>query len=94
MSASMIVNTGTMRSPILRDTTMNIPKDAIQKHLAGLVMKTTGIDKGSPAMTGVLQATVPANRRDRPEITKVAKGEVGKTQTKKMGQVAFAGPKY
>ena len=94
MSASMIVNTGLMRSPILRDTTMNIPKDAIQKHLAGLVMKTTGIDKGSPAMMGVLQATVPANRRDRPEITKVAKGEVGKTQPRKQGMTPYSGKMY
>ncbi len=94
MSASMIVNTGMMREPIIHDTMANAPKDIKERHLAGLVSKTTGVPMGSPMMSGVLEHTVPASRRDVPEIHKVPKGEVGKTKTKRMGQVAFAGPKY
>ena len=94
MSASMIVNTGTMREPIIHDTMVNAPRDIKERHLAGLVSKTTGVPMGSPVMTGVLEHTVPASRRDVPEIHKVAKDEVGKTKTKRMGQVAYAGPKY
>lgn len=94
MSASMVVNTGMMREPILHDTTMNSPRDIKEKHLAGLVSKTTGVPMGSPIMAGVLEHTVPANRRDVPEIHKMPKGEVGKTQAKRMGQVPFSGRKY
>jgi hypothetical protein len=90
----MIVNTGMMREPIIHDTMANAPKDIKERHLAGLVSKTTGVPMGSPMMSGVLEHTVPASRRDVPEIHKVPKGEVGKTKTKRMGQVAFAGPKY
>jgi len=89
----MIVNTGLMREPILQDTMMNAPKDIKEKHLAGLVSKTTGVPMGSPVMAGVLEKTTPS-RRDVPEIHKVPKAEVGKTQPKRMGQVPFAGRKY
>ena len=94
MSASMIVNTGTMREPIIHDTMRNAPMDVKEKHLAGLVAKTTGVPMGSPTMAGVLESTVPASRRDVPEIHKVPKADVGKTQPKRMGQVPFAGKKY
>ena len=94
MSAAMIVNTGTMREPIIHDTMANAPKDVKEKHLAGLVSKTTGVPMGSPTMAGVLEHTVPASRRDIPEIRKVPKEDVGKTKTKRMGQVAYAGAKY
>lgn len=90
----MIVNTGTMREPIIHDTMANAPKDVKEKHLAGLVSKTTGVPMGSPTMAGVLEHTVPASRRDIPEIRKVPKEDVGKTKTKRMGQVAYAGAKY
>ena len=93
MSASMIVNTGLMREPILHDTMMNAPKDIKEKHLAGLVSKTTGVPLGTPVMAGVLEKTTPA-RRDVPEIHKMPKGEVGKTQPKRQGQIPFMGPKY
>ena len=94
MSASMIVNTGTMREPLIHDTMRNAPVDVKEKHLAGLVSKTTGVPMGSPVMSGVLEHTVPASRRDIPEIRKVPKEDVGKTKTKRMGQVAYAGAKY
>lgn len=90
----MIVNTGMMREPLIHDTMANAPKDVKEKHLAGLVSKTTGVPMGSPVMAGVLEHTVPASRRDIPEIRKVAKEDVGKTKTKRMGQVAYAGAKY
>lgn len=90
----MIVNTGRLREPILHDTTVNSPRDIKEKHLAGLVSKTTGVPMGSPVMSGVLEHTVPASRRDVPEIHKVPKADVGKTQTRTMGQVPYAGKKY
>lgn len=90
----MIVNTGMMREPIIHDTMVNAPRDIKEKHLAGLVSRTTGVAQGSPVMTGVLEKTVPASRRDVPEIHKVAKHDVGKTQSKRMGQVPYAGKKY
>ena len=90
----MVVNTGLMREPILHDTTQNAPKDVKEKHLAGLVSKTTGVPLGKPVMTGVLEHTVPASRRDVPEIHKVPKHDVGKTQPKRQGQVPFAGKMY
>lgn len=93
MSASMIVNTGTMRSPILHDTMQNAPKDIKEKHLAGLVSKTTGTPMGSPVMSGVLEKTAKGGR-DVPEIHRLPKAEVGKTKSKKMGQVPYAGAKY
>lgn len=93
MSASMVLNTGRMREPILHDTMMNAPKDIKEKHLAGLVSKTTGVPMGSPVMSGVLEKTI-TGRKEVPEIHKVAKADVGKTKTKRMGQVPFMGPKY
>lgn len=94
MSAAMVINTGMMREPIIHDTMRNAPVDVKEKHLAGLVAKTTGTQMGSPVMSGVLEHTVPAGRRDVPEIHKVMKHDVGKTQTKRMGQVPFAGRMY
>lgn len=90
----MIVNTGRLREPILRDTTQNTQKDIKEKHLAGLISSTTGMSMGSPSMTGVLQSTVPAGRRDVPEIHKVPKSQVGKTQTRTMGQVNYTGKMF
>ena len=94
MSASMVVNTGLMREPIIHDTMRNAPMDVKEKHLAGLVAKTTGVPQGTPIMTGVLDHTVPASRRDIPEIHKVPKHDVGKTHPKRQGQIPYAGAKY
>ena len=92
MSSAMIVNYA-MREPIVKNTMMNSPRDIKEKHLAGLVAKTTGLPMGSGLMMGVLENTT-GKRRDVPELHKVPKAEVGKTETKRMGQVAYAGPKY
>jgi hypothetical protein len=88
----MIVNYA-MREPIVMNTMVNSPRDIKEKHLAGLVAKTTGLPMGSGLMMGVLENTT-GKRRDVPELHKVPKGEVGKTESKRMGQVPFAGPKY
>jgi hypothetical protein len=88
----MIVNTP-VRESLVRDTKMNAPKDIHEKHLAGLIQKTTGVPAGSGLMMGVLENTT-GKRRDVPELHKVGKGEVGKTQTKRMGQSPYTGPKY
>lgn len=93
MSSAMVVNTGRMREPILHDTMVNAPKDIKEKHLAGLVSMTTGTSMGTPVMSGVLEKTV-TGRRDVPELHHVPKVEVGKTKSKKMGQVPYAGAKY
>ena len=53
---------------IIRDTTVNSPQAVRMKNLAGLVSKTTGIPQGKPVMEGVLTSTVPASRRDTPEL--------------------------
>ena len=90
----MVVNTGTIREPILRDTMANAPRDIKEKHLAGLVSQTTGVPTGTAVMTGVLESTVPSSRRDVPEIRKVPKDEVGKTKSKRMGLVPYAGKMY
>ena len=89
----MIVNTGLMREPILHDTMVNAPKDIKEKHLAGLVSRTSGVLMGSPVMSGVLEKTTPS-RKDVPEIHKMPKHDVGKTHPKKQGQVPYAGKMY
>lgn len=89
----MVVNTGRVREPIIHDTMKNAPKDIKEKHLGQLVSNTTGIPMGTPAMSGVLEHTVPASRRDIPEIHKVPKDEVGKTKTNISYGVPYAGPK-
>ena len=68
--------------------------DIKEKHLKGLIYKTTGVPIGSPMLDGVLDRTVPERRRDTPEIHKVPKHEVGKTQARSMGQVPYAGKMY
>ena len=93
MSAAMIVNTGLMREPLIHDTMRNAPVDVKEKHLAGLVAKTTGVPMGTPVMTGVLEKTV-TGRKDVPEIHHVPKADVGKTHPKRMGQVPYSGKKY
>lgn len=90
----MVVNTGMVREPIIHDTMANAPRDIKERHLGSLISKTTGIPTGTPVMSGVLEHTVPASRRDIPEIHKVPKDEVGKTKSKRMGQVPYAGKKY
>ena len=93
MSSSMIVNTGLMREPLIHDTMVNAPRDIKEKHLAGLVSKTSGIPLGTPVMAGVLEKTTPG-RKDVPEIHRVPKHDVGKTQPKRMSQVPYAGKMY
>lgn len=83
-----------LKSGIVHDTMVGAPKDVHMKGLSRLVSNTTGVPRGEVVMEGVLKSTVPANRQDTPEYHKVPAHEQGKTKTKRMGQVAYAGPKY
>lgn len=78
---------------IIHDTMAGSQKDVHMKSLDRLISQTTGSPKQKPVMAGVLIKTTPMEK-EVPEIHKVAKGEVGKTKTKRMGQVAYSGPKY
>lgn len=93
MSAAMVKAHGDVMGGIIRDTMVNAPRDIKEKHLDILVSKTTGMPMGKAVMDGVITHTKPASK-DVPELHKVAAKEVGKTKSKKMGQVPFAGPKY
>ena len=78
---------------LIHNTKANSPQDVHMKQLSRLVSQTTGVPREKPVMEGVLMRTV-AGQPDTPEFHKVPKGEVGKTKTKRMGQVAYQGPKY
>lgn len=79
---------------IIGDTKRNSPKDIKEKHLDSLISRTTGVSSEKPIMDGVLQTTVPKSMKDVPELKKVDKKEVGKTQPKRKGQIPYNGPKY
>lgn len=78
---------------LIHNTKAGIDVDVKMKHLDRLVSQTTGNPREKPVMSGVLTRTVNGGP-DVPELHKVAKGIVGKTQPKTMGQVPFQGPKY
>ena len=59
---------GVVLGGIIRDTTMNSPKVVHMKALENLVTKTTGVPRDRPLLDGVLASTVPAHRRDTPEL--------------------------
>jgi hypothetical protein len=75
---------------ILRDTTQNSPAAVHMKNMAGLLSQTTGIPREKPVMEGVLTSTVPASRRDTPEL-QPAHG-MDKTASKMSVGATFAGP--
>ena len=79
---------------IVQNTMANTPKDVHMRGLDRLISQTTGIPREEPIMDGVIAATVPADRKDTPEVHKVPKHEQGKTEAKRMGQVPYAGSKY
>lgn len=83
-----------MLGGIVSNTTGNVPKDVHMKGLDRLISQTTGIPREEPIMEGVITATVPMHMTDTPEYHKLSKGEVGKTQATRMGQVPYGGPKY
>jgi len=95
MSSAMIKahgGSGTM-SGIISDTMVGAPKDIKEKHLDRLISKTTGVPMAKPVMDGVIQKTTPTSKAV-PEFHKVPAKEVGKTQSKRMGQVPFQGKMY
>jgi len=79
---------------ILKDTQMNTPRDVKEKHLDRLIAQTTGLPREKPIMDGIIASTIPKHMKDVPELHKMASHEVGKTQSKRMGQVPYAGKMY
>lgn len=79
---------------ILKDTMMNTPRDVKEKHLDRLISQTTGLPREKPIMEGVIDSTIPKHMKDVPELHKLAHHEVGKTHSKRMGQVPYAGKMY
>lgn len=79
---------------IIRDTMQNTQRDMKEKHLDRLIANTTGTPRGKPIMEGVIASTIPKHMKDVPELHTVAKSEVGKTKSKRMGQVPYAGKMY
>lgn len=79
---------------IIKDTMVNSPRDVKEKHLDRLIAETTGLPREKPIMDGILASTIPEHMKDVPELHKVAKHDVGKTQAKTMGQVPYQGKHY
>jgi hypothetical protein len=78
---------------MVSDTMVGKSRQVSEKHLGSLISKTTGTPREMPVMDGVLSSTKQGVKgTDVPEYHKVHR--VGKTQTKRMGQVPFAGSKY
>jgi hypothetical protein len=79
---------------ILQKTTKNMPEDVHMKGLSRLIANTTGVPREKPIMEGVIASTVPVGMKSVPEYHKVPAAEVGKTKSKRMGQVPFSGKMY
>lgn len=79
---------------ILQKTTKNMPEDVHMKGLSRLIANTTGVPREKPIMEGVIASTVPVGMKAVPEYHKVPAAEVGKTKSKRMGQVPFSGKMY
>lgn len=80
---------GLILSGILKDTTANSPKAVHMRSLERLVAQTTGIPRERPVMEGVLTATVPASRRDAPELMPMH--ETNKTASKMAVGASYSG---
>jgi hypothetical protein len=94
-SANMVGSKGQFVSKgmFVVDTMAGTNKGVKNAHLDNLVANTMGEPGGRPIMDGVLTDTTQGVKsKDVPEIHKVS-GK-GKTQPKRMGQVAYAGSKY
>ena len=98
MSSSLITahtdKGGSVMSGIITNTMAGAQKDIKEKHLDRLVTETTGVPMGRMPMDGVITSTVPTGMKSIPEHPKVPDREVGKTKSKRMGQVPYNGPKY
>jgi len=79
---------------ILQKTTKNMPEDVHMKGLSRLIANTTGVPREKPIMDGVITSTIPVGRKAVPEYHKVPAADVGKTKSKRMGQVPFSGKMY
>lgn len=79
---------------ILHKTTTNVQADAHMKGLSRLIANTTGMMSEKPVMDGVISSTIPTGMKSVPEYHKVPASEVGKTKSKRMGQVPYSGKMY
>lgn len=79
---------------LVMKTTKNAPEDVHMKQLSRLVANTTGIPREKPVMAGVIASTIPTHMKSVPEYHKVPSADIGKTKTKRMGQVPYAGKMY
>lgn len=84
---------GLILSGIITDTMVNSPKAVHMKSLANLVSNTTGMDRGTPVMEGVIKSTVPSRMRDVPELHPVPAPQRGHTDSKMAVGGTYAGPK-
>lgn len=78
-------------SGIVQDTMANSPRAIPMRSLENLVANTTGIVRDSPLMEGVIASTVPASRRDAPELMP-SKSE-DKTASKMGSGIPYSGDK-
>jgi len=79
---------------LVMNTMKNEQMNVHMSQLSRLVANTTGIIEQKPIMSGVIQSTIPVGRKMTPEYHKVPAADVGKTKSKRMGQVPYQGPKY
>jgi len=82
---------GIILSGILHDTTVNSPKAVHMRSLEKLISQTTGVPREKPLMDGVLAATVPASRKDTPELMPMH--EENKTASKMAVGGTYSGDK-
>jgi hypothetical protein len=82
---------GLVLTGIVRDTMANSPKNVHMRSLENLVSQTTGVPRAESVMEGVISATVPADRRDVPELHPVH--ETDKTASKMSVGIPYAGRK-
>lgn len=82
---------GLVLSGIITDTMANSPRPVHMKSLENLVSNTTGLERQTPVMEGVIAATVPATMRTRPELTPAMGSDA--TASKMAVGRTFSGPK-
>ena len=79
---------------LVMKTTKNTQEDVHMRELSRLISNTTGVPKEKPIMSGVITSTIPMSMKVVPEYHKVPSADIGKTKSKRMGQVPFAGKMY
>lgn len=78
---------------MVSDTKIGVRKVIHPKMIDGLIMNTTGEASRVPLVSGVITDTTRGVRMMKDSVKKYDGIEV-KTQPKRYGQTAYAGPKY